>query len=169
RARTMAAVIVGDEFTLEPSQAEVLVDRFRHDDQGTSKPLVARSAEDSWLLMAAFAHSDPTVVVSPTAFPSQYRAIERLAKVALITSKVGLKGKEVEWLFGQWQPTATLFNFARLPVAVVSGASGDWVQWLQLATLAGCRAFRTAPGPIDLEEIRRVLSSNDADGDKFEA
>jgi hypothetical protein len=169
RATALMQQLLADTFELDRAQAMVLLERFRHTDDGVTKALIARDVDDGWLVTPAFAHSDPAVAVLPTTFPVQFRALGRLSKLALIASRGSLHPVEIEWLFNGWDPSNGLFDFTLLPDRAVTGASPMWAQWLKFATLLRTRGEGVTPPHVDLEAIRQSVSGGGSDATKYEA
>jgi hypothetical protein len=166
RASSVVNQLVADTFDLELEQATALAEGFRHAEAGATYPLVSRNVDEGWLVMPAFATSDPAVGIHDSSFPAQAHAIERLAMLALIAARSGLDADQIGWLSGGWNVAAGSFGFTSLPGKRIAGASPLWPTWLSFATLLGV-ADASDLDRSDLEPLREAVSGPGSDAAKY--
>ncbi|MBO3093578.1 neuraminidase-like domain-containing protein [Cellulomonas dongxiuzhuiae] len=157
RAEAVVRGVLGEAFGVDEDQAAVLLERFRHTEDAVTRPLVARDAEQSWLLARDFLGADPAVSVGQAAFPAQLHALGRLAKLAMVAARTELTAPATAWLFGGWWPAAGLFDLTALPQRPVDGPAPAWSTWTALTTVL--TDGERAPDRTELEAIRTALSA----------
>jgi len=161
RAMRIIEDIISNVFSIDSEQGKTLVKWFRFTSNGVLKPLIARNRQDSCLMLPDYASSDLAVRVERVAFPLQFDAIGRIAKLARIVSKSTLSSKQIPWLFQQWRPSQggmpALFDFAQLPQAALAGPSPFWPQWVSFLNLISVRKSLITGGLLDLVALNEII------------
>ena len=85
------------------------------------------------LLAPSFAESNPNVVLTRSAFPTQFDTIARLYKISLVGAKFRLSGQQFQWLFENTDNNWLDLN--ALPLLPIATAETMYRRWSRTADL----------------------------------